>query len=300
MAFYNFMGGGGTKLTWTASKMSPAAMAELPYIELYEYTQTYSALAAQIERWMTSLDPDDTGVIVDPYADLYIAKPTGNVYRLPFFNDYHHTISQGWGEYAGAGANSLAAITKFAETVVKMAAPAGAIVRPQSYEGANETTYDVTFDLLNTVGDNNEEIVNNINNNRLFIERFTHQNLHDLGAVFVVQPPCLYSAYIPGIRWSPAAIISNLQITNKGSINASKSLKGMLPWIDPHANSEYIIPDAWGVTFTVKELINETKKIFRDGLTPKGDIKVSILPSEDGFATPWTPTDPAVEVTDET
>lgn len=269
MAYFDFTGNDGIKLTWTASQMSPTAMLNLPSIKLVEYYQQYSAIIGQINNWIKGATNK-----TNPYEGLYIAEPTNNIYNLPFFSEYHHTIGQNWGEYNGIGGEAFKTALDNIETGVKLLTPAGAIIRPKSYEGPDEASYEIRFSLLNTVGDTSEQVANNISNNRNFIQTFTGANLHDYHAFFIVEPPCLYSAMIPGVRWSPVAVVRNLQISNKGHLLSKEGLSDLN--LDGFNKQRYIIPDAWEVSFTLVELVRESKKIYEGAI--EENVNVNILP----------------------
>ena len=257
MGLFNLMKRGGNGI-WTASDYSDEAYNNLPRIELYEYTQTYSQILQSIGYWIRKIEEG----LSNPYEGLYHGTPTGNVYVLPFFSPYNHVIGQKWQENTGALGDMVKQGLDFVETVAKVFAPTAGILYPKSWAGSDETSYEFSFDLLNTVHENDYM------RNRLFLGELIKQNLHFQQNVLTITPPSIYEVMIPGIRWSPVSVISNLTVTNKGTL--TRSPEG------------FIIPDAWGVSIQIRELINESQNLLQLGWpglgTQAGTLAASVNP----------------------
>lgn len=252
-------------ICWTTTPFSEAALAEMPYVEMQGWEQTWSSAIENIHFWMQRfLDATDGGSGGNPFEGLYLGKIASN-YVLPYFNEYHHAISQSWGASQGPVGSKMQLVQQYVETVAKTMLPAAGILFPQSYEGASPGEYSFNFNLINTNAGVGNETGANIVKNKKFLESFIKDNLHNMNGCLSITPPLIYEVYIPGIRWSPAAIVSSLTVNNKGSMN--KNTNGMIAG----ARKEYIYPDAWEVTVGIKELINETKDIYDDAVT-KGSI----------------------------
>jgi len=125
---------------------------------------------------------------------------------------------------------------------------------PKSYAGATEYAYEVAFHLINTTGGSEDITKKNIEKNKQFLEAFIKQNLHVQQNTLTITPPCLYEAYVPGVRWSPVCVVSNLSVTNKGTLNRMPEF------------GNYIIPDAWEVRIQFRELINESRDIYGEAI----------------------------------
>jgi hypothetical protein len=247
-------------ICWTTTPYTAKALNELPCVEMFGYEQTWSAVIENINAWMERFK--EAGAGGNPYKGLYVGTPKTK-YKLPYFNEYHHAITQGWGAGQGPVGDATKKITDFAETLSKVILPAAGILVPQSYEGGSPGTYSFSFNLINTNAGVGNQMEDNVVNNRLFLEQFITDNLHGMNGCLSVTPPLIYEIYIPGVRWSPAAVVSGVTVNNKGMMN-----KGIFPDLSPN----YIYPDAWEVTVAITELINESKSIYKDAVSEAGGI----------------------------
>ena len=241
---------------------NPNALSNVPRIILTEYQQDQSDLIANINYWFqqtkdivsnTSITTAKTFVenlanidkmvpASNPYRSLYSAKPTGNTYTLPFYNSYHHGISQSWGENQGAVGDY---VDRFLVPMAKKFMPAAGIESIYAWAGTQAATYNIEFSLLNTV--NNSYI-----QNKSFIDQLIHSNLQERLNPVASLPPCIYEVNIPGVRISPAAVIANLEIINSGQINNI---------IGNDGNGENI-PDEYLIRMNIIELIRESRLIY--------------------------------------
>ena len=250
MARFDLMSNGENSPRWTASDYTAAAFENMPFIYMWEYQQEYSQILQAIGNWIELSKQMEEGYIMsNPYAGLYSGTKK-NEYRLPFFTDYNHNINQSWQENQGPLGGSLRQVGDFIEKVAKVFKPTAGILYPKSWAGSNEGTYSFSFDLINTIDPRD------ITKNRNFLNAIIGQNLHEQVNAVCMLPPCLYEIQIPGVRYSPACVISALTISNKGTLTRPDG--GM------------IVPDAWGVTIQITELINESRNIFESMLSQTG------------------------------
>lgn len=275
MAFtYDFTRKGD--ICWTTTPYSEKALSEMPCVEMIGYQQQWSTTLISINTWFTRFKNIGNGG--NPYKNLYMGIPQpSSTYRLPFFNEYHHNTSQSWQENNGPVGEWTKKLTDLAETAAKMVLPAAGILYPKSYAGAGPTTYSFTFNLINTNAGNGTpaDISHNISRNKQFIEQFIRDNLHDQNGMLSIIPPLIYEVFIPGVRWSPAAVVSNFVVSNKGSLN--RNTNGIIHGAKPN----YIYPDAWEITIGITELINESRKIWDDaraGTTIDG-VQTRVFPA---------------------
>jgi len=238
--------GGANTPRWTASDYTATALNNIPWVYMIEYYQEYGQLVTCMNNWAEKIA---TGA-KDAYKGLYLGTGTGNTYKLPYFVDYHHTTSQNWQENQGGVGGAIAEVGNVVENIAKAFKPSAGIVYPKSWAGTNENSYNITFDLINTVNPA-DDIVKNFT----FLKTIVGQSLHTQEDVLTITPPCLYEVLVPGIRWAPAAVISGLTIVNKGTMTRTANYG--------------IVPDAWGITITIRELINESFNIF-DAAVPLG------------------------------
>jgi hypothetical protein len=161
----------------------------------------------------------------------------------------------------------LASIAKGAANILKLAqaAPGVSVNQPQSWSGAGNSEYTITFQLFNTI--KKESILQNIQ----LINRLVASTLHDQRTAILSSPPAIFEVTIPGIRYCPAAVIQQCVTDNIGQIN-QMSIEG-LP-------SKVNVPDAYSVTLRITELIVESRQIFNAAVT-NDFTKVKAISQED-------------------
>ena len=246
-------------ICWTTTPYTAIALQELPCIEMIGYEQTWSAVIENINAWLVRFKNAKAGG--NPYEGLYLGAK-GTAYKLPYFNEYHHGVSQSWGMGQGGPVGDIVKnLTDSVETIAKIWKPAAGILSPQSYEGGTPSTYSFTFNLINTNNGAGDNIKYNVIQNQLFLEQFITDNLHGMNGCLSVTPPLIYEVYIPGVRFCPAAVVSGLTVNNKGTMN--KGISDLLP--------NYIYPDAWEVTVSITELMVESKTIYGDAIKGSAD-----------------------------
>jgi len=218
---------------------------EFPYIELVEYELKTSNVVGLTNYFFEHIGKKDAK---DLYKGLYVGRPTGYVYILPYLTDEHHTMQQNWQSINGTGVSVVDFAVNTVVGIQKVVTPAAGIIFPKTYSGAAEQSVNITFDLVNTT----ETDINATVRNKGFLERLINSSLHNVkDAVAAVIPPCMYEVYIPGVKWIPVAVVQGLRIENKGTMNNWDS---------------YIIPDAWGVTIQLRELINESRNLYDEAI----------------------------------
>lgn len=122
-------------------------------------------------------------------------------------------------------------------------APGTYINQPRVWSGSQDATYMVKFLLFNTLA------VADIKRNAILKRRLQMSTLHDQQSVIMASPPALFEVEIPGVRYSPAAVISNLAVNNVGQINYIDGVN---------------VPDAYEIQITITELITESRQILND------------------------------------
>ena len=256
----------GKDFCWSNTPYTTTALNEMPFIEMIGYAQTWSSAIESINYWMSR---DRIGIsVANPYSGLYLGERK-SYYKLPYFNEYHHEISQSWAANQGAIDSTINQVLKLGEDIGRAFLPAAGILSPKSYEGSGPGTYAFVLNLINTNGGSNPktDLATNITNNKKLLESLIKDSLHDQNNSLSVAPPLIYSVYIPGVRWAPVAVVTGLSVKNKGSLNTNRGgILGSLP-------QNYIYPDAWEVTISITELIDESRKIFNDAIkdSPTGD-----------------------------
>lgn len=217
----------------------------IPYMKLTQYQMDGNLLLSNLNYWVKQItEPSDNN---NPYNALYKARPTGITFKFPWLKDYNHTIGQNWGEYKGLESTAAGDIlTKVAMYATNT--PGIAVNTPKVWSGPNGVTVPYDIILFNT--GEPTEIDKNIDKNKKLINRLIMSTLHDQTNAILALPPALYEMQIPGVRVSPACIISSLDITNIGTLVLKKGRT---------------VPEAYNIKFTITELISESRQIF-DGV----------------------------------
>lgn len=241
---------------WTTTPYTRTGLNHVPFIELVGYQQEWSAAISNINNWYRRIKDNS-----NPYRGLYLGKPA-NSYILPYLSEDHHSIGQNWQENKGPLGPALTEATEVAVNMAKAFLPAAGVLTPQSYAGQSPGTYNVTFNIINTNGGADpKQMHKTVRKNKAFLENLIKDNLHSLEGALTVLTPLIYEVYIPGIRFSPAAVISSLSVKNKGTMNLNTSR------ILPELASNYVFPDAWEVSITILELITESRLTYGDSIS---------------------------------
>jgi hypothetical protein len=262
-------------MPWTLSPIS--SRRDVPYIELTEYQQTTGQLIASLIYYgrvinnfnngasKSVLEPDDPEEV---YRYKYFAEPTGFRYRLPYFNPKKMARGNTFGSeenpfssllklasqvagFGGSGPMALlgktSQIGEVAVGLVNTSLP-GAInfENPQSWTGTTIETIEVTFDLFNT------DSVEDVKRNRRFCHLLSYQNTPSRRNFAIVDPPAIYSLYIPDVVQFPACYISSLNITNLGNTRLMN--------LDGSART---IPEAYRIEIIFTSLLMPTRNIMR-------------------------------------
>lgn len=214
-----------------------------------------------------------------PYDNLYTLTPSKFVYSLPYMENRYVSTNNQFGETGDAGrliegARKFAEITNEALQTInlnKSIAPGRMIEVPKAFTfSGREKSYTCSFPLFNTKS--YDEIVKNWQ----FIFLLSYQNTPNRINRDLIDPPCIYESYIPGVWYSRYSAITNMtvefvgarremmievmaedSITKNSHIQSTggKTGKPML------YKTLAVIPDAYQVTITVTELFAETQNM---------------------------------------
>ena len=149
----------------------------------------------------------------------------------------------------------------------KMTSPGRLVEQPKAFTfTGREKSYTVSFPLLNTKS--YTEVIKNWQ----FLFLLAYQNTPNRINRDLIDPPCIYEAYIPGLWYSKYAALTNLSVNFVG---ARREMFVPIQFLD-HADNEHaqtatgnwipknkkclaVIPDAYQVTMTFTELFGETQ-----------------------------------------
>lgn len=243
---------------WCAADIGEGvkSLVDTPYIELVEYQQERNAVVNSLNYW-SDFENKAAGH-GSPYKDLYIATITNNIYILPYLMPFHHGISHKWAQGPGPTVENYDPL-KWAVAKRALEATWAGVEQPEAWTGQNLQSIDVDFYLINTYKPD-EDIRKNI----MFWYQFSHQNMQGRPDAITYVPPCIYTMNIPGVRYSPACVVEGLKISNVGAMHSH-----IVPGI---AARPFIVPDAWHIQFTIRELIKESREIL--GTVLNGNFEV--------------------------
>ena len=222
---------------------------QVPRVKMVQFQQNGSAMAQALAYWADMENKERGG---SPYANLYMADPTGNVFWLPYLEKYHHEVKQTWSAGAGPGyANHMG--IKYRLIAEQYKSTAAGVEQPHAWAGEALSTYTISFPLINTF--NTADIAKNWT----FLYVLLWSSLLGRPNPIKYVPPCIYTLDIPGVRYSPACTIETVSVQHAGAMSLHK-LDGL----------ERTIPDAWIVTLHIKELILESRSILDVAMNQNG------------------------------
>lgn len=214
---------------------------------------------------------------MNPYSLLYTTMATGFKYSMPYMEDTYITNSSMFGEDPTNSSGKLVQMVgdlaeigrEFMQTLNmrKMTSPGRLVEQPKAFTfTGREKSYTVSFPLLNTKS--YTEVIKNWQ----FLFLLAYQNTPNRINRDLIDPPCIYEAYIPGLWYSKYAALTNLSVNFVG---ARREMFVPIQFLD-HADNEHaqtatgnwipknkkclaVIPDAYQVTMTFTELFGETQ-----------------------------------------
>lgn len=227
---------------------------------------------------------------MNPYSVLYTTKPTQFKYTLPYMQNTYVANTGQFGGTADAGnlvsglSDAAAGVTKLLQTVNlrKMFSPGRMIEEPKAFSfTGREKSYTVSFPLFNT------KTYSEVVKNWQFIYLLSYQNTPNRVNRDLIDPPCIYEAYIPGVWYSKYAALTNMTVDFVG---ARREMYIPVPFLD-HAENQHqstatgdwrqmlrkaltVIPDAYQVTLTFTELFAETQNMKHQMLRESMNDKI--------------------------
>lgn len=208
-----------------------------------------------------------------PYKSLYRATPTGNDYIFPYLSSDKFSRMNSFQEFtktfetlsnlaqriapvsdhdasntqiAHMGIlgiqSAMAGITSLVDLLGKGTTD---ILAPQKYTSTTENDYSFSFDLSNTIGDENEII-----KNRELANTLVKANSPFKRNFAITDPVSIYEAYVPDVFYLPACYVSSLDIKNLGNTRVLN--------INGYPRT---IPEAYRFNITLKSLLPPSKNI---------------------------------------
>jgi hypothetical protein len=241
-----------------------------------------SAIGDSIEQEETKMFADP----MEPYKMLYTLKSTDFRYTFPYMEDTYRSISSGFSEQSedmlgtipGLVNEAAKGLTNIANsaTMRTLRKPGVMIEKPQAFSfSGREKSYTVNFPLFNTK--NYAEIIKNWQ----FLFLLVYQNTPNRITKDLIDPPCIYEARIPGMWYSKYAAISNMTVNFVG---ARREMPVPVMFLEQKGNTwsptkrkvTTIIPDAYQVSITVRELFGETQNFMYQMLREVSDSVITV------------------------
>ena len=219
------------------------------------------------------------------YIGIYLTKPTGFNYALPFFNETPLKARNAWGYDQGLLSDGLKETINLAQQAVEQTAalfnitqPGTFIEKPKYFQYNNEgESVTVSFPLFNTIK-KTDKLTYQQNYELLWILAF--QNKPYRTSFSRISPPKLYSLSIPGQTYMPYCYISNMDVSFGGTrrnlpvtIPAPnqetgaadlKTVGNQGPVRSVTRTVEVAIPDVYMVTLTFTSLLADVANTMVD------------------------------------
>ena len=233
---------------------------------------------------------------LSPYNALYITKPTGFKYALPYMQNKYIETSHSFGGEQGQGQATgvLETISEGSRLIGdilgdiqgnKIFAAGRMIEQPDGFTfTGREKSYTVSFPLFNTK--DYAEVIKNWQ----FLFLLNYQNTPNRLTRDLIDPPCIYEAYLPGVWYSPYCCVTNMTVDYVGgrremelpvpyvgqADSPAAESSATESWIKQKKKIRTIIPDAYNVTITLTELFASSQNFMYHMLTESMDDKISV------------------------
>lgn len=257
---------------WTLSRNYDTE--EVPYVQLREFFIDESTITQQINFYTNAIinaAKSDKGGQLGPYEELYPKnKPSGNVYKLPYFSEVNFevntpvwqsldTLEQGAkaaesiagilggraaAEFVSGATNAIGAAT--GAVLAANYPKVGIMDRPRLWQNHDFRSITVKFPLFNTYDPTDWA------KNRAFCWTLINSNLYYKRDFITGIPPVFYEVWIPGQHYSYASCVTNLTVNNRGN---------MRKFIDKK-NREMIVPDAYDISITLTDMVMPSRNLF--------------------------------------
>ena len=239
----------------------------------------------------TALQEESFADPMNPYQLLYTVMPTGFKYSLPYMENTYSQVTGTFGSDPSSGQGKWTqAVAKLAEAgnellqglnTNRLLAPGRLIEKPKAFTfTGREKSYTVSFPLLNTKS--YVEIIKNWQ----YLFLLSYQNTPNRVNRDLIDPPCIYEAYIPGVWYSKYASITDMRVDFLGArremevpimfLDSADQRVGSpseTNWLLDKKKLVTVIPDAYQVTITVTELFSETQnskyQMLRESMNDK-------------------------------
>lgn len=258
---------------------------EVPAIVLREKTLSMSGLAATFFNILATANKavenfDKSGslmdAISDPYGKLYQIEPGDNgfTYELPWLlssGSNIRTVTNSWSPFGGNGSgnqdtsntsNFAKAAGALAGLVIGAATPGVGTEQIQKFDSTAPYSLTIKFPLYNTFS------VKDTQDNFHFVNLITYQNLKNRTSLATYVPPSVYtvSSDALGGVYMPLAVVSELKIDSLGTTRRMNEII---------EGRTLLIPEAYMISITLKELLPQSANIFQGTLGATVPVNVT-------------------------
>lgn len=222
--------------------------------------------ASTVLNEVNTLGENDKAVLgeyLKSYIGIYLTRPTGFTYVLPWFDDSFQGATNAWSKLDRATPLHNI-IDTAANAVMPYFKPGVYIERPKYFEFQDSGNEKITvnFPLLNTVSETYKK-------NYEFLWILAFQNKYYRESFASVRPPKIYTVQIPGVKYFPYAYISNLKIDFVGT-------RRLLEVETPVGTVQAPVPDAYQVSMEITSLLSDSSNMLLSDQFYK-QIKTSVV-----------------------
>lgn len=274
-----------------------------------KFSNTVEAKMSQLDFFKDNNNIFDNNPYLKPYQNLYITEPTGWQFILPYFENLNNNQTNTFADDTNQA--SLGLLKMGAEMLGKVSDITAALRAPTQVTFVEKTKFynyggegdqiSVTFPLINTGSATFEDVVRNWE--LLFL--ILYNNKPSRKNVSVIDPPVIYTAEIPGVKFFPFCYISDIAIEFTGarrelsfsldtidslSVDKLTDTSGQLrlnkdnnPIVRGFSNNTTlrnittIIPDAYNIKITFKSLVPDSKNFMYSVLNKDPVVSASTL-----------------------
>lgn len=229
-----------------------AILPSEPTGNIYKFPFLNQTFVNRSTQWTTSLNVAD---VLKQQASNFTSLTPSILASLP--NRFRQSISQFLNKKATKLATGglllgggIAASPELSKTLSFITMPGGIAVEnetlPLIFQDHNRQTITVEFVLFNIL-DEKDWI-----QNRNFIERFVEANTYKRIHFNIGESPVFYRVLVPGLYYSFASYISELNISNVGNI-----------LFETDAQPKQTVPEAYKISFSLTEMFMQSKNFWK-------------------------------------
>jgi hypothetical protein len=237
---------------------------EVPRIIAVESRLTYGAWTQNFAIALGLLTNIAKDKKTDPYLSLYASDPTHCFkYAFPWLlkdGDNINSVKNSWGELDNIastfGGDDLGKVVGSGLAAVIGSRSPGVGFEPiYEFKETSHKEITIKFPLYNTYS------VEDAWKNYSFVSLFTFQNLKTRTTFATYLPPCIYSLKAVGLGGfnMPVAVVSDLTIDSIGTTRSLSNYNGA-------GGLPILVPEAYKVSITFKELLPQSSNIFGETL----------------------------------